>query len=70
MDRQYWNEELETAPWPDVEAWQAGRLEQFLDSLRTRSAFHKDRLGSATRRPTSSTQGSSGAAIRMRAQGA
>lgn len=49
MDRRYWDEELETAPWPDVEAWQAGHVVHFLDGLRSRSAFHKDRLDSAAR---------------------
>jgi phenylacetate-CoA ligase/benzoylacetate-CoA ligase len=49
MERTYWDEELETAPWGDVEAWQAGHLVHFLDGLRSRSAFHKDRLDSSAR---------------------
>jgi phenylacetate-CoA ligase/benzoylacetate-CoA ligase len=49
MDRRYWDEELETAPWPEVEAWQAVRLVHFLDGLRARSDFHKDRVDSAAR---------------------
>jgi phenylacetate-CoA ligase/benzoylacetate-CoA ligase len=49
MDRRYWDEELETAPWPDVEAWQAAHVVHFLDGLRARSDFHKDRVDSAAR---------------------
>jgi phenylacetate-CoA ligase/benzoylacetate-CoA ligase len=49
MDRRYWDEELETAPWPEVEAWQAGHLVHFLDGLRARSDFHKDRVDSPAR---------------------
>jgi phenylacetate-coenzyme A ligase PaaK-like adenylate-forming protein len=49
MDRRYWDEELETAPWSEVEAWQAGRLVHFLDGLRARSDFHKDRVDSPAR---------------------
>ena len=49
MDRRYWDEELETAPWPEVEAWQAVRLVHFLDGLRSRSPFHKDRVDSGAR---------------------
>ncbi|MGH8991975.1 MAG: phenylacetate--CoA ligase family protein [Acidimicrobiia bacterium] len=49
MAGRYWDEELETAPWPEVEAWQAGRVAEFVDGLRARSAFHKDRLDSAAR---------------------
>ena len=44
MERRYWDEELETAAWADVEAWQAPRVAEFVDGLRARSAFHKDRL--------------------------
>lgn len=49
MGRAYWDEELETAPWPDVVAWQAARTAEFVEDLRTRSDFHKDRLDSADR---------------------
>jgi phenylacetate-CoA ligase/benzoylacetate-CoA ligase len=49
MDRRYWDEDLETAPWPEVEAWQAGHVVHFLDGLRSRSDFHKDRVDSAAR---------------------
>jgi phenylacetate-coenzyme A ligase PaaK-like adenylate-forming protein len=49
MPGPFWDEELETAPWPEVEAWQARRVADFADGLRTRSAFHKDRLASAAR---------------------
>ncbi len=49
MARRYWDEELETAAWAEVEAWQAGRVAEFVDGLRVRSTFHKDRLDSAAR---------------------
>ncbi|MGH9041357.1 MAG: phenylacetate--CoA ligase family protein, partial [Acidimicrobiia bacterium] len=49
MARRYWDEELETSPWAEVEAWQAVRVAEFVDGLRVRSAFHKDRLDSAAR---------------------
>jgi phenylacetate-CoA ligase/benzoylacetate-CoA ligase len=45
VERRYWDEELETMPWGEVEAWQAPRVGQFVDGLRARSEFHKDRLG-------------------------
>jgi phenylacetate-coenzyme A ligase PaaK-like adenylate-forming protein len=47
MGRAYWDEELETAPWRDVVAWQAARTAGFVEDLRSRSDFHKDRLHSA-----------------------
>jgi phenylacetate-CoA ligase/benzoylacetate-CoA ligase len=49
MARRYWDEGLETAAWAEVEAWQAVRVAEFVDGLRVRSAFHKDRLDSAAR---------------------
>jgi phenylacetate-CoA ligase/benzoylacetate-CoA ligase len=49
MERRYWDEELETAPWLEVEAWQAGHIVHFLDGLRSRSPFHKDRVDSGAR---------------------
>jgi phenylacetate-CoA ligase/benzoylacetate-CoA ligase len=45
----YWDEELETLPWDEVVAWQSGKVTEFVDGLRTRSDFHKDRLHSADR---------------------
>ncbi len=45
----YWDEELETLPWDEVVAWQATRVGEFVDGLRIRSDFHKDRLHSADR---------------------
>ena len=36
----YWNEALETMPWPDVAAWQASQLAPFLASLRGRSLLY------------------------------
>ena len=49
MGSVYWDEELETAPWPDVERWQASKVQEFVDGLRMRSDFHKGRLDSADR---------------------
>jgi len=40
MTRQYWNRALETLPWPEVECWQAGRIEQALPGLRARSGLY------------------------------
>lgn len=36
----YWNEELETMPWADVERWQAGQLAVSIRSVRARSKFY------------------------------
>lgn len=36
----YWNEALETLPWPDVLEWQAQQLGPFLASLTARSAMY------------------------------
>jgi phenylacetate-CoA ligase/benzoylacetate-CoA ligase len=38
--REYWNAELETLAWSDVERWQAGQLDAALPSLRRRSRFY------------------------------
>jgi phenylacetate-CoA ligase/benzoylacetate-CoA ligase len=38
----YWNEELETRPWQDVQEWQAGRIERMLASVRARSAMYAE----------------------------
>jgi hypothetical protein len=34
---EYWNAELETRPWADVERWQAGQIAATLPALRQRS---------------------------------
>ena len=48
MAREYWNRELETKPWREVEAWQASKLAEFLPSLPRRSRLYGDRsLGAA-----------------------
>ena len=52
MDRDYWNAELETKPWAEVEAWQASRIADFVALLPTRSAFYYSHLGAV---PTSAT---------------
>ncbi len=36
----YWNPELETRPWAEVERWQAGRLAQALPAIQARSALY------------------------------
>ena len=36
----YWNAELETLPWAEVERWQAGQVTQMLPSLRRRSRLY------------------------------
>lgn len=40
--RTYWNEELETMPWPDVERWQMQQLAAALPALRARSRMYAD----------------------------
>lgn len=46
MDNVYWNAELETRPWHEVEAWQAGRLEAMVDRVRARSGLYAELFGS------------------------
>ncbi|MFO1270461.1 MAG: AMP-binding protein [Rubrivivax sp.] len=36
----YWNPELETRPWAEVERWQAGQVAQALPAVRARSAMY------------------------------
>ena len=36
----YWNPELETLPWAEVERWQAGQVTQMLPALRQRSRLY------------------------------
>jgi phenylacetate-coenzyme A ligase PaaK-like adenylate-forming protein len=54
VSREYWNAELETLPWPDVERWQAGQLAAMLLALLQRSRFyarlHGDKVGALTLR--------------------
>ena len=45
MERIYWNSELETKPWPEVEAWQAERIAGFVSRLPGRSEFYRSHLG-------------------------
>lgn len=44
MNEQYWNPELETMPWPQVQGWQASRLAAFVGGLPARSRFYADKL--------------------------
>jgi phenylacetate-CoA ligase/benzoylacetate-CoA ligase len=37
----YWNPELETLPWPEVERWQAGAITQALPGIRARSMMYR-----------------------------
>jgi len=37
---EYWNAELETKPWSEVEGWQAGQIAAMLPALRQRSRFY------------------------------
>ncbi len=46
-DESYWNEELETKPWPEMERWQAERVAGFVSQLRARSPFYAERLAEA-----------------------
>ena len=39
-DGAYWNAELETLPWAEVERWQARRIGEFLPALRRRSGLY------------------------------
>jgi phenylacetate-coenzyme A ligase PaaK-like adenylate-forming protein len=41
----YWNHELETKPWAEVEAWQAERIAGFVSRLPARSDFYRSHLG-------------------------
>lgn len=44
MARQYWDAELETRPWVEVQAWQAEQLGPWLQDLVVRSEFHREVL--------------------------
>lgn len=37
---EYWNAELETMPWPEVERWQAARVAEMLPALKQRSRMY------------------------------
>lgn len=39
-DHRYWNEELETRAWPEIERWQAEQIAAMLGPLRRRSAMY------------------------------
>jgi len=49
MARQYWNRELETLPWREVERWQAGEIERALPGIRARSGLYAELYGSLPR---------------------
>ena len=46
----YWNAELETRPWPEVERWQATQVDRFVQDLPARSALYARLLADAPRR--------------------
>lgn len=43
----YWNAELETRPWAEVERWQAAQIESFVQGLPARSAMYARLLADA-----------------------
>jgi len=40
--REYWNEQLETLPWTEVERWQAERIAPAIAKIRARSAMYQE----------------------------
>lgn len=46
MTQQYWNRELETMDWREVQRWQAGRIGAALPAMRARSAMYGELLAS------------------------
>jgi phenylacetate-CoA ligase/benzoylacetate-CoA ligase len=48
----YWNAELETLPWPEVERWQATRIAAALPPLRARSALYAELHAGMPAEPT------------------
>jgi phenylacetate-CoA ligase/benzoylacetate-CoA ligase len=42
--REYWNEQLETLPWAEVERWQAERIAPAIDRIRASSAMYREML--------------------------
>lgn len=44
MQKSYWDEELDTVSWAEVEAWQAQQIERFVAQLVMRSEFYKEHL--------------------------
>ena len=48
-DAAYWNPELETRPWAEVERWQATQIDRFVQALPARSAMYARLLADAPR---------------------
>ena len=46
MTQQYWNRELETKDWREVQRWQAGRIGAAVPAMRARSAMYGELLAS------------------------
>jgi phenylacetate-coenzyme A ligase PaaK-like adenylate-forming protein len=44
MQQSYWDAELDTRPWAEVEAWQAQQIADFVPQLVKRSEFYKEHL--------------------------
>ena len=40
--RQYWNEQLETLPWAEVERWQTERIGPAIERIRAGSAMYRE----------------------------
>lgn len=45
----YWDEDLETLPWTEVEAWQEVQVDRFLSGLTGRSSFYRGHLGTSNK---------------------
>ena len=62
MAQPYWNAELETMPWAEMEAWQAQRIAEFVALLRaaahqTQKADRVEHLGGGSTRSAYSSPG-------------
>lgn len=55
--RRYWNAELETMPWGEVERWQVSRVAQALPGIRARSGLYADLHAGLPGRPDLRTFG-------------
>ncbi len=44
MYKHYWNEELETKPWNEVQDWQSTKISEFVSALSSRSKFYHKHL--------------------------
>ncbi|MBT4523004.1 MAG: hypothetical protein HOC23_23630 [Halieaceae bacterium] len=51
MQNNYWNKELETLPWAELEQWQTGQITDFVSSLVGRSIMYDGLLEGIAHRP-------------------